>query len=834
MFYYSNNYLNNYSPRIVINEPPKETQKSYKCLIILISLIIIIIIGIFLLIYFLVIKKAQDETNNEEETSDFPKNEEEDEGDLEAKEEEVNDENKESEEPFRITQKHRTRISLLEECMKVYEVKNFPKLDGEVFNNDNNQRGMNYKILSVSTLELNSKKGETINIFKNGFELQEEEYACISYELNGNNYMTKIPDGMFYIPDDFNGEISETPFTFILYFNYDPSINDLNSTINDTSLDLLKNGKENKQILLRKLSFFSKVKDFFKKNVETIVEKVIEKTVSYACVSLIKFLFQDFYNVIIKGITEFACDELGEFVSEETTKLIFNSNSKPEEKYKEIIYEESIENNYRTYPKNIFSISYINRKLKKMKDKKYIEIKGDDYNKYASDIIPSEEMLTKHNHIFNPLGNLILAELSSAYLKPTLIGYNFDYDIHFFKQYNFVWTYTDKYDEKNDYININTFLADNKYILFNNMDCDKTNSEYEFYIAIKKIGESRIKIYKNPEFICLSKFSDFKAAFWIRDVKDISSCFKFNNIYHKKPFLSNAVDEYWDTLHYYTYGYKSINMAEYNFSNIYSFKDFITFTSAENIIMPFYSNDNVCDINRFISNNYRLKNINWNEFTIKANHIKEFITYSALEGIDLDMKIIKGAKSLQRFFEFDDLTNNNIKNFDTSQVTEFVGVLANTLGDEIEFVKNWNTSQLITMNHFISNNDIEKLDLSMWNKTRLIDIAFGFYKCRNLKYIDLSGYVKVFDDCNILGLFWGLNSLEAINIKGWDFSSTIFTNINDTCFNAYVGRYVFFDNVLSKVAIYIDEKMYYNYLDTIKKLFKVDNNSQYTTAQWPY
>lgn len=47
------------------------------------------------------------------------------------------------------------------------------------------------------------------------------------------------------------------------------------------------------------------------------------------------------------------------------------------------------------------------------------------------------------------------------------------------------------------------------------------------------------------------------------------------------------------------------------------------------------------------------------------------------------MKIVKGAKSLQTFFEFDDLTNNNIKNFDTSQVTEFVGVLANNLGDEI-------------------------------------------------------------------------------------------------------------------------------------------------------
>ena len=205
MFYYSNNYLNNYSPRIVINEPPKETQKSYKCLIILISLIIIIIIGIFLLIYFLVIKKAQDENNNEAETSDFPKNDDEDEGDLEAKEEEVNDETKESEEPFRITQKHRTRISLLEECMKVYEVKNFPKLDEEVFNNDNNQRGMNYKILSVSTLELNSKKGETINIFKNGFELQDEEYACISYELNGITLFPGLENSFHFLSSEKEG-----------------------------------------------------------------------------------------------------------------------------------------------------------------------------------------------------------------------------------------------------------------------------------------------------------------------------------------------------------------------------------------------------------------------------------------------------------------------------------------------------------------------------------------------------------------------------------------------------------------------------------------------------
>ena len=58
-----------------------------------------------------------------------------------------------------------------------------------------------------------------------------------------------------------------------------------------------------------------------------------------------------------------------------------------------------------TYTRNIFSIPYINDKLEKLEDEKYLEVKGNDYYKYAPSIIPPEELLTKHNHIFNPLGN---------------------------------------------------------------------------------------------------------------------------------------------------------------------------------------------------------------------------------------------------------------------------------------------------------------------------------------------------------------------------------------------------------------------------------------------
>ena len=721
--------------------------------------------------------------------------------------------------------------------MYAYGIEEMPILAEETFNS---QKILNNKILSISTLEINKNKGETIEIFKNGLELQEGEYACISYESNKKKNIVKIEKGLFQIPNDLSEEVAETPFTFILYFNYDPAINEYNYARNlnekfDKSLDLYNN-KERNIDSLRKLDIFNKIKDYFQNNIETIVEKVIEKSVSFAYISLIKFYFEEFYD-IIRGISQFACDEFGEFVGEGITQLIFNSYSKPEENYKEILYEESVANNYKIYPKGIFSISYINKKLEQLNNENYLEIKGDEYDKYASDIIPPEEQLTKHNHIFSPLGNLILSDISSAYLKPILLRERFDPKIHFFKQYKFEWKYTD-YKDENDYIDINTFLVDDQYVLFNNLDCGfsertingKTYPGYEFYIAIQKIGESIIKVYKNPQYIYLQKFSDFKAAFWIRFQEDISSCFHFNNIFFQSPKLVDIIDESWNLMHYYTYAYKKINMAEYNISNLYSFEDFITFTPAETIIMPFYTNDKDCEIKRFICNNYRLNKIIWNDFSIKSSYVNEFITYSHLEGIDLNMKFLKGITNINRFFEFDDLTNINISNFDTSQVTEFLCILTNTMGDNVEFIKNFDISKLYYSNSFISNQDIIKLYLSTWNKSRLREMIYNIEECTSLKYADLSGYVKVVKDCNFRGLFKGSNSIKAINIKGWDFSSTIFTE--GQSFECYDSS-IFDDTVLSSVIIYIDENMYY-YLNKIKKFFRIDNNAQFVTDSWPY
>ena len=195
---------------------------------------------------------------------------------------------KENNNPFVLTEKHKSRVSLLQQCMNIYGEVNIPELKDEDFNST---EGSSNKILSITKLELNGNRGETIQIFKSdeSIELEIGEYSCISYQSNKTDHIVKVNNGSFLIPNDLDGEVNETEFTFILYINYDPEINqqeikrNLNKENNVTSLVLYDN---NKKLMRRRLNFFSKIKDFFQQNVETIVEKAIGKLVSIGCVAL--------------------------------------------------------------------------------------------------------------------------------------------------------------------------------------------------------------------------------------------------------------------------------------------------------------------------------------------------------------------------------------------------------------------------------------------------------------------------------------------------------------------------------------------------------------------
>lgn len=229
--------------------------------------------------------------------------------------------------------------------MSIYGVKSIPKLKEEEFNSTLVREN---KLLSITKLELKGKKGETVEIFQDpdSLELEPGEYTCISFRYNNTDHMERITNGRFTIPSDLKSEVSETEFTFILYFRYNPKINDeeylqglMKENNQSTSLVLYDKNKTNKQIMRRRLSIFSRIENFFRRNFQKIVEKAVNFVVSKICVTVLKYLFQDYSN-IISSVGQFACDELAELVGSEVMTIIFNSESKPPENYMELLNEE--------------------------------------------------------------------------------------------------------------------------------------------------------------------------------------------------------------------------------------------------------------------------------------------------------------------------------------------------------------------------------------------------------------------------------------------------------------------------------------------------------------
>ena len=55
-------------------------------------------------------------------------------------------------------------------------------------------------------------------------------------------------------------------------------------------------------------NIFTRITNFIKKNIDEIFERVVAKAVSTVCVSIIKYLFQDMFNIIVQSVGQFACD----------------------------------------------------------------------------------------------------------------------------------------------------------------------------------------------------------------------------------------------------------------------------------------------------------------------------------------------------------------------------------------------------------------------------------------------------------------------------------------------------------------------------------------------
>ncbi len=261
-------------------------------------------------------------------------------------------------EKFKITGEHKKRVSLLQRCMIAYGENDIPDLKDEEFSSS---QVINNTILSILTIKLKGSKGETIQIFNQSksIDLETNEIICISYKIGKKEYIKKVDNGKFTIPNELKTKVNETEFKFILYFPYDPKIIEKygneylkkrNTLSEGTALALYQNN--NRQLIeLRLGGIFSLILEFIKESIETIIEKALSKVVSVICVSVIKYFTKGFDHFIIDSIGEFACDELGEFVANGVKNLIYNSETtKPAINYRAIVYEEIELNNYKPLP----------------------------------------------------------------------------------------------------------------------------------------------------------------------------------------------------------------------------------------------------------------------------------------------------------------------------------------------------------------------------------------------------------------------------------------------------------------------------------------------------
>ena len=131
------------------------------------------------------------------------------------------------------------------------------------------------------------------------------------------------------------------------------------------------------------------------------------------------------------------------------------------------------------------------------------------------------------------------------------------------------------------------------------------------------------------------------------------------------------------------------------------------------------------------------------------------------------------------FFNCSSITSLDVSNFNTSLVTDMIGMFSGCSSITSLDVSNFNTSHVIRMGgdlySYVYENDggmfsncssLTSLDLSNFNTSRVINMKYMFYGCSSLTSLNLSNF-----DMSHLG-YW-----EDDPVNSW------FTGKEDMCYN---------------------------------------------------
>lgn len=123
---------------------------------------------------------------------------------------------------------------------------------------------------------------------------------------------------------------------------------------------------------------------------------------------------------------------------------------------------------------------------------------------------------------------------------------------------------------------------------------------------------------------------------------------------------------------------------------------------------------------------------------------------------------------LNIFSDLDQVEKIDVSKWDTSKVTDMSRMFANCTSLKELNVTNWNTSQVKNMGSmFWKCTSLYKVDANAWNVANVEDLSFMFYNCEQLTALDMHSWdtskVK-----NINYMFAGCKHLKTVNTKGWN------------------------------------------------------------------
>ncbi len=128
------------------------------------------------------------------------------------------------------------------------------------------------------------------------------------------------------------------------------------------------------------------------------------------------------------------------------------------------------------------------------------------------------------------------------------------------------------------------------------------------------------------------------------------------------------------------------------------------------------------------------------------------------------------------FYDCSSLTNIDLSNWNTSNVTDMSSMFYNCKSLTNIDLSSWNTSNVTDMSSMFYNcSSLTNINLSNWNTRNVTDMYRMFYNCSSLTNIDLSSW-NVSSVETTYEMFSNCSSLANVNLSNWNTSNLIQTS----------------------------------------------------------